>query len=286
MKSSKIKKHNPKAKSKITKKQVKNITRIAFWFLIGALITVFLISSFSYLGFQYYYKDKIYPGVSINGVDFSKKTENEVKNYFTQKNKNLSDSKFIFNFEENTATVSAEEIGFGYDENLLTTQAMSIGRGSDPLTGASIILQSYLNGVNLSPAYKFSEDRLNEKLNTLFEKVNKEPVEAVFNFQDGRVAEFRASENGRQINAEELNKLIIAKGGNALNSPDQKVIFITIHTKVIKPNLTTEKVNKMGIKELIGVGTSLFQHSIESRIYNVGLGASRINGILVPPGEV
>ena len=42
----------------------------------------------------------------------------------------------------------------------------------------------------------------------------------------------------------------------------------------------------MGIKELIGVGTSLFQHSIESRIYNVNLAASRINGILVAPGEV
>ncbi|MEK9207877.1 MAG: VanW family protein, partial [Patescibacteria group bacterium] len=46
-----------------------------------------------------------------------------------------------------------------------------------------------------------------------------------------------------------------------------------------------EKVNKMGIKELIGSGTSLFQHSIETRIYNVNLAASRINGVLVSPGD-
>jgi vancomycin resistance protein YoaR len=42
----------------------------------------------------------------------------------------------------------------------------------------------------------------------------------------------------------------------------------------------------MGIKELIGMGTSTYQGSIESRIFNVNLGASRVNGTLVAPGEV
>ncbi len=287
MKSSKVKTQEKELeqKPKITKRHVKNASRIVFWFSVGAIISLFLITSFTYLAFQNYYKGKIYPGVSINGVDFSKKSESEVKNYFTQKNSDLSNSQFEFKFEKEVATISAKDIDFGYDENLLATQAMSIGRTKDPVTSVGMIIQSYINGVNLSPAYKYSDEKLEEKLDPLYVKINKAPVEAVFNFQDGRVAEFRASENGREINKEELTKQVIAKGGNSTNSESIRIIKIDIPVKTLSPNLTTEKVNKMGIKELIGSGTSTYQHSIESRIFNVALGASRVNGTLVPPGE-
>lgn len=284
MKSSKVQKN--KIKFKVDKKHFKNSLRVFFWFSIGAFVTLFLIASFSYLGFQHYYKDKVYPGVSVNGIDFSNKTEKEVRDYFTEKNNNISDSNFTFIFENEIATASAKEIEFGYDENLLTTQAMSIGRSNDPITSMGTITQAYLNGVNLSPAYKYTPERLDEKLDGFYEKVNKKPVEAVFNFQDGRVAEFRASENGREIDHEELTKQIMAKGGANLENPTNQIIKITIPTKVIKPTLTTDKVNKMGITELIGSGTSTYKGSIDSRIFNVNLGASRINGTLVPPGEV
>jgi vancomycin resistance protein YoaR len=52
------------------------------------------------------------------------------------------------------------------------------------------------------------------------------------------------------------------------------------------PKITTDKANNLGIKELIGKGTSLFQHSISSRIFNVTLAASRINGALIAPNEI
>lgn len=273
-------------KPKITKKHVKNAGRIVFWFGVGAAITLFLVASFSYFAFQSYYQGKIYPGVTINGVDFSRKTEDQVKNYFIEKNKQASDSTFVFNFDNNSATVSAQEIDFGYDADLLTTQAMSIGRSKDPLSNVNLIIQSYISGTDLSPAYKYSDEKLEEKLEPLYKVVNKDPVEAVFNFQDGKVAEFKASENGRQVDKDELNQQILAKGKLVLNFTNQRVIVVPVPVKTLKPNLTTDKVNNMGIKELIGTGTSLYQHSIESRIYNVALGASRVNGILVAPGKV
>jgi vancomycin resistance protein YoaR len=44
-------------------------------------------------------------------------------------------------------------------------------------------------------------------------------------------------------------------------------------------------VNNLGIKELIGRGTSRFSGSIPSRVFNVSLASSRINGVLVAPNE-
>jgi vancomycin resistance protein YoaR len=273
-------------KQKISKKHVKNASRIFFWFSIGAIITLFLVASFSYIAFQGYYSSKIYPGITINGVDFSRKTEAQVKAYFDQKNLEASDSTFVFNFEDKSATVSAKDIDFGYDSNLLTTQAMSIGRSKDPLSNIDLIISSYINGTDLSPAYTYSQRKLENILDPLYKQVDKKPVEAVFNFEDGKVTQFIPSENGRQVDKEELNQQIVAKGKLVLNFTNQKIIIIPIPVKTLKPNLTTDKVNNMGIRELIGSGTSLFQHSIESRVFNVNLGASRVNGILVPPNEI
>ncbi len=270
---------------KIKKKHIKHGARVGFWFSVGALISLFLISSFSYIAFQNYYSGKVYPGVRINGIYFGRTTETQVKNYFLQKNINASDITFIFNLENDTATVSAKEIDFGYDENLLTEQAMSVGRSKDLISNISLIFQAYTSGINLSPAYRFSQAKLEERLNPIFEKINEKPIEAIFNFEGGRVKEFRESKDGREVDKNQLNQQVLSKAKLVLNYTSQKIIIIPIPVTILKPNFTTDKVNKMGIKELIGSGTSLFQHSIENRIYNVNLAASRLNGILVAPGE-
>lgn len=272
--------------AKIKKKHIKHAGRITFWFTVGAFIAFFVISSFSYLTIQQYYKGKVYPGVRINGIDFGEKTAQEVKNYFVQRNLDSSNATFVFSFENNVATVSAKEMDFGYDENLLTDQAMSIGRSQGPISNISLILQSYSEGVDLSPSYRYSQEKLDHKLDNLTQKINKKPVEALFNFEGGKVKEFRFSEDGREIDKDKLNQLIIAKARLVLNYSDQKVVVIGIPIKVIKPSLTTEKVNQMGIKELIGTGTSTFRGSIENRIYNIGLASERLNGILIKPGEI
>jgi vancomycin resistance protein YoaR len=51
------------------------------------------------------------------------------------------------------------------------------------------------------------------------------------------------------------------------------------------PEITTDKINNLGINELIGRGSSTYFHSIPSRVHNVVLAASRINGTLVKPGD-
>lgn len=273
-----------KIRFKIKKKHLKQVSRIFFWFFSGASIALFLISSFSYLALQNYYKEKVYPGISINGIDFSQKTEGEVRSYFLNKNQEVGKTLFILKFENNSATVSASEIEFGYDQKLLSDQVLSIGKTQGPIANISLIFQAYSQGLDLSPSYKYSREKLDEKLGPFIEKINKPPVDALFNFEGGKVKEFRESENGREVDVEDLNNQILSKAKLIVDN-NQKSIIIPVLTKTLTPNLTTEKVNKMGIKELIGKGTSSFQHSIENRIYNVNLAASRLNGILIEPGE-
>jgi vancomycin resistance protein YoaR len=87
------------------------------------------------------------------------------------------------------------------------------------------------------------------------------------------------------MDVEQLNKKILVLIPNIASSRKSPAIKINLPIKIIEPDITTEKINNMGIKELIGVGHSLFFHSIPGRIHNIALAASRLNGALVAPDE-
>jgi vancomycin resistance protein YoaR len=63
----------------------------------------------------------------------------------------------------------------------------------------------------------------------------------------------------------------------------EKKSEIKLPVSIIRPK--NKLTNELGIRELIGTGVSYFSGSIENRKFNIGLAASRINGVLIPPGE-
>lgn len=221
----------------------------------------------------------------INGMDFGGKTQEQVKDYFAQKNKYISNTKVVLTHEDIIATVSAKEIGFGHDENLLAQQAYSIGRSDNLLSDISIMLQAYTAGINLSPAFHYDEQTLNQILAPVQKKIDVKPIDALFNVENGRVKAFRISSDGKAVDMTALKQEIIKSFSSTTTSPAAQTIRVEIPTTVTKPKITTEEINDLGIKELIAQGTSLFPHSIANRVYNIGLAASRINGTLVAPGE-
>ena len=62
-------------------------------------------------------------------------------------------------------------------------------------------------------------------------------------------------------------------------------IVLSVQSKVVKPDITVSKINNFGIEELIGEGNSNYSHSIQSRIFNIKLAASKFHGILIQKGE-
>lgn len=268
----------------VLKKHFKNLSKGAFWFLSGALIATILITGFTISIFETINKDFIYPGIFIDNINVGGKTQIEAENYFNQKNQKIKDVKFSIKSSNMIATASAEELEMGYNSNLLATQAYSIGRSKNLLSNISLVLQAYLSSINLPASYKFSQNKLDSLILPMEEKVNIEPVEALFSFDNGRVTAFRPSSDGQILDKEKLSEEITSKIPDTLYG-SKKIITIDLPIKKLGPKITTDKANNLGIKELIGMGTSLFQHSIPNRVFNVNLAASRMNGILVPPGE-
>jgi len=273
------------SKKLINKKYIFVGIKSIFWFSMGACIGLFFFISFAYIIFQNIYKGVIYPGVMVNGVNFDGKKEKDVREFFVKKNAVFTDTTFVFKSFEQTVTVSAKELDLGYNAALLAQQAYTIGRGTNVISNISLIFQAYFNGINLSPSYAHSESKLEIALAIIKKQIHKDPVDALFQFQNGRVTVFRTSENGQELDLKTLTNDLSSKTPAIAMSQIPQTMVIAVPILTIEPVITTDKANTLGIKELIGSGTSLFKGSIQNRIYNITLASTRLNGILVAPNE-
>ncbi len=279
----------PKLKFKLKFKHARKITRVSrifFWFLIGGFLSLFFIICFSFSAYQRLYQDRIFQGIYVNGVNFGGQTKQEVKDFFADKNISTKNVVISFTSDYGIATISANQIDLGYDGDLSAEQAYSIGRSGSFLSDLSLILQAYINGVYLPVGYSYNQAKLTSLLQPISQKIEKKPVDALFKFENNRVGAFRPSEDGRTLDVDKLDKEILSRVTNIDSTKKTQAITISLPIKIIPPNVTTEKVNDMGIKELIGSGSSLFYHSTASRIYNINLAASRLDGVLIAPGEI
>lgn len=117
-------------------------------------------------------------------------------------------------------------------------------------------------------------------INKIASEIDRPVQEGLFEFDPNthRVSAFKQSTEGRSLDKDQTLQLIT----DALNNQTKTV---TLPVNVAKPKIETSDVNSLGIKELLGRGISNFAGSIPNRIYNVGLTASKITGVLVPPGQ-
>lgn len=129
-----------------------------------------------------------------------------------------------------------------------------------------------------------NNDNINDYVGGLKGSLKKDPIEAVFKFENRQVLEFKPATPGYILDESGVSPLICTKLNELITSSEQKLIseFPIITTD---PKTKNSDVNDLGIVELLGKGKSTFKHSSAIRNMNVQRGAEVINRILVAPGE-
>ena len=134
-----------------------------------------------------------------------------------------------------------------------------------------------------------NEETLTEFVSEIETVVNRPPQNAVFIYIDEpeneRVSEFAAAKDGLTVNTQSLSGEIKKQLSLLENGNEDKISFV-IPLQTTSPTNTTEEVNNLGIKELLGRGESTFTGSISSRVHNIGVASNRFDGALVAPGEI
>jgi vancomycin resistance protein YoaR len=132
----------------------------------------------------------------------------------------------------------------------------------------------------------FDQEALQTYVETLSEEVDRQPVNARFQFDAAinRVTEFSPALAGLTTNiAESTTELDNAL--NELERDELKENEVALVVTEAFPEISLDTVNDLGIRELLGRGVSTYTGSIASRVHNVALAASRISGVLIKPGE-
>lgn len=260
-------------------------------------------SSLAFLGFFFllYFQFNrttqklIYPGITIGNFT-PPYTKDGLENDFAILNQPFSTKNISFQYDDQVATVSATELELHFDGKLSYAQAYSLGRSGhfvpDFVFRTRSLLYHYFPGqfpsplVKLSPALTYKSEVFDTLLADLRLNIDKPVLEPLFEFEpkNKRVAAFRLGENGLSLNQKEtIKNLLLAVPAN-LNSANT-TITVSLAVDVNKPKINPEATNDFGIVEELGRGESFYRGSIPGRIHNLLLAASRINGVLVPPGE-
>ena len=152
-----------------------------------------------------------------------------------------------------------------------------------PLTFQVNILLDWLDFIPLknqgqTMATVISEAAVKDFLSQLAPSINKEAVNAKLLVQDGKVIAFDLSQKGFQLQIDESAKKI-SEGVQS----GQKEINLLV--KKIEPEISTQTIDTLGLTNLLGIGTSSFAGSPNNRIHNISVGAAKLSGILLEPGQ-
>jgi vancomycin resistance protein YoaR len=266
---------------KITKPHSNTLSTIIL-IIGGLLLTIIITATIWILIFELKYKGKIYPGVSVGGVDFSGQKPIDVVNYWEDKNTPFTSANFEFDSETQVATVSAIQINAGFDANLSAMQAYLVGRSGNIFTDIS--LRYFSQKTDLTPFFRFKNDIIDQTINTFAQSIDYPPEDALFTFADGKVTAFKPAKDGIRVNQAKTKEMFVATLAN-VPVINNRLFKIAVLIEPVKPKVSTDSTNTYGIKEQIGHGYSEYSGSIPGRIHNVALAASRFNGVLIAPGE-
>ncbi len=110
-------------------------------------------------------------------------------------------------------------------------------------------------------------------------EINQEVREGKFEVKDSKVSEFQASQSGMAVNIDTTREKIEQE---VIDDQKKEVVLIV---DVVNPVVTTESINELGVKELVGRGESNFYRSPANRRHNIRVGAETLHGLLIKPDE-
>ncbi|MDP3971151.1 MAG: VanW family protein [bacterium] len=129
----------------------------------------------------------------------------------------------------------------------------------------------------------FDEELVDSSLDTIAGKIDIPVKEGRFSLDIVNdvveLTQFEEGADGLEVNIE---KTITEVNASILDNKQSKSELIV---EVTTPRVTPGNLNELGVKEILGTGTTSFAGSPYNRIGNIQKGADLLNGLLIAPGE-
>jgi vancomycin resistance protein YoaR len=150
------------------------------------------------------------------------------------------------------------------------------------LTDVDVDLQRFANWTVVEKTsdgklqFTIDRARFHEDIRTLT-SIEELPKNGSLEFKDGKLISFEPGTTGTVIDDEATIQNILSGIGTTTT--------MALIVKQEEGTIGGEDPKKLGIKEIIGIGTSDFKNSPVNRTKNIAIGVSKVNGTLIAPGE-
>ncbi len=145
-----------------------------------------------------------------------------------------------------------------------------------------------------------NQEKIKNILAEIAPSINQEPVNAQLTFENDKVSAFSLSQDGIRLeidkSAEKIAEKILhtpVSPFDANNPPTPPPLTkggikegsIELIVERTPPQIATGNIDTLGLTALLGKGESNFAGSPKNRTHNIKVGSSKMNGILLKPGE-
>ncbi len=183
---------------------------ILLWVLIPALVLAFLV-----VRFEWTYRDKIYPGVQVMGVDLSGMTRDEARQALEQAARAYALPQVALRYGDQIWPLSQDDLGVVVlvDESL--NQAFALGRNGDMTENLSAQWQAFWRGAVLEPTVEVNPGRVEQTVRELTASLNHAVTESRVSLSELQVV-ITSSQPGQVVDVPATVEAVIRRVENGM----------------------------------------------------------------------
>lgn len=190
--------------------------------LISGVALFFAVTIAWTLGYQLIYAGRIFPGVSVAGVDLSGLTRDEAAVKLSQTLSYPISGKILFRDGEKVWVASPAELGMVFDPSSSAVTAYRLGRSGGLFGALSGQMRAIGTGANVPPVILFDQRVAFQYLNQIGAQVNQPVVEASLSLEGTNIVA-QPGQVGREL---KIEATLIYLGGQLQTFTDGEVPLV------------------------------------------------------------
>ncbi len=212
----------------------------------------------------------------IDGGGMSKEEAVEAIEAYVEQ---LGETKVTLTAGENTLETTAQELGLSWSNPEIVEEAVDLGKSGNLIARYKVMKDLEHEDKVYTIAFDLDTAMVRQLLEANQEVLNTEAVDAGLSREDGEFVITPGSQ-GVSVNLEESVALIEEYFTTLWDEQEARLELVT---EVVEPKGTEEELSK--VQDVLGSYHTNFSSSAAGRVTNLQVGASKINGAVIYPGE-
>ena len=215
-------------------------------------------------------------GISINGIDLSGKTKTQAADLLEAYYENIADGCLEIRAGSNFYSKTYREIGFDWDYKDQLDSALALGQSVGTIKKYKALSDMHAGEMALEGTEHLDQASLMAFLKTISNHIKTDPIDSTLTRENKQFIVTRGRKGMRLDEATTYAMVSEALEGFPARA------CVTAKTETVEQTVPYEMLSK--VRDLLGTCTT-YVHGKEDRVWNVQLGTSHFDGLLLMPGE-